>query len=342
MKLGFSANGRRASNLPVSNSLMERTSVGWIMSFLKNVLSWSVILLGVLLGILGVAAVAGMPVFSGYPPEWSRVAGFALLGFIALLASVVAIRSPRLAGLLFLVAAAVMGACFAWWQRLGRFDVSVSISRLILVFAGTSLLFVLPGAFWLITSRAGWPPVISARLMPGMRTHWPAFLGALLFVTCAGLGIFLSICLPQYPWEGCNKLTPPVSVQRYPDQVVFVAKVVFVGRSVEPLPRFASWSVVRVQHRFWGLPSWAPGFVILRGYFKKGERGEYFVDGRRSQGLLTHFLPIVERYPCCHTAPLDRAAADLRVLQDGPPSPGYALSAVCIPISSLLANPLAV
>jgi hypothetical protein len=70
------------------------------------------------------------------------------------------------------------------------------------------------------------------------------------------------------------------------------------------------------------LPSWAPDLVILRGFFKQGERKQYFVDGIRSQGLLTHFLPIIEPQHCGRTDFLEGAMVDLRVLQDGPPTSG--------------------
>jgi hypothetical protein len=62
--------------------------------------------------------------------------------------------------------------------------------------------------------------------------------------------------------------------------------------------------------------------VILRRFFKKGEQREYFVDGRPSAALLAHFLFVIEPYPCCHTQPLERAAADLRALQEGPAKSG--------------------
>lgn len=276
------------------------------------------ILSGVLVGILGVAMVAGIPVFSAYEPEWSRVAGLALLGFGALLSSVVALRSPGQAGLLLLVAAPMMGACFAWWQRLGRFQEGVSLHRLLVVFAGTSLLFVVPGAFWRVTSRAGWPPVIPAHFASKKRLL-PVF-AVLLFPMLAVVGTVALLFLPPF-WENCYKRTPTVSVQRFPGQIALTGKIVMVGPVDSS--QLASWSLVRVQRRFWGWPSWAPDFVILRDLFKKTEKGdEYFVDARRSSGLLTHFLPILEIYPCCHTQRLDRATADIRALEGGPPKSG--------------------
>jgi hypothetical protein len=59
------------------------------------------------------------------------------------------------------------------------------------------------------------------------------------------------------------------------------------------------------------------GVVFVRGYFRDTDGGRrYFIDAYRSEGALTRFLPIVERYPCCHTMPISDAEVDLRVLQE--------------------------
>ena len=294
------------------------------MPFLKDSLSWSVIVLGIIVGTFGLAIVANIPVFPGYfEPDWSRVVGTALTGLIVLLASAIAIGNRRWAGLLLLTVP-LIELCLALWRRINLLGGFVSLGEFVLVFAGISMFFILPGTFWLLTSRAGWPQLISPRLIPGTRIHWATFIGSFLFVTCVVIGVLASFYSPPYGLvESCNQVLPPVSAQRFPGQVVFTAKVIAVGRPVDGSPSpLASWSVVRVQRRVWGLPAWTPDFVIARYYFRKGERGEYFVDGQRSQGLLTHFLPIVEGYPCCHTQHLDRAIVDLRVLKDGPPKLG--------------------
>jgi hypothetical protein len=62
--------------------------------------------------------------------------------------------------------------------------------------------------------------------------------------------------------------------------------------------------------------------VIVRSYFPPKDRRVYFVDGRRRPKLLTHFLPIVEHFPCCHTVPVEYAAVDLRLIHDGSPKTG--------------------
>lgn len=128
--------------------------------------------------------------------------------------------------------------------------------------------------------------------------------------------------MPSYGRWDCNREIPPVYAQRFPGHAVFTAEVVLVGNSDGPLFNYSYWAIARVHRRFWGLSRWTPQFVILRGIFKRGERREYFVDGRPSEALLAHFLFVIEPYPCCHTQPLERAGADLRALQEGPPKSG--------------------
>jgi len=179
----------------------------------------------------------------------------------------------------------------------------------VLVFALASLPLALPGTFWLVTSRAGWPRVLSPRFLPDRRSR--AFAGILLFACCTLVGLLMAFYAPEFGSAGY----PTLSVQRFPDHAVFTASLAFAG-GTHLDPRFGTWSVMRVRQKFWGIPWWAHNSVIVRGF--RVEKGEYFVDARRSQGLLTHFLPMVDLYPCCHTGPIGRAVADLRALQDGP------------------------
>ena len=296
---------------------METPRSVLVVPFLKDALSFAVFALGIFAGVIGVAVVSDMPAFSGYfEPEWSRVAGFALIGIVGLLASVLALWNRRHACILFFLVAPIAGGCFAWWQRLGRYDSRVTLGRPLLAFAATSLPFVVFGAFWFLTSRLGWPPV-APRVVSARGPRIVA--GALLFVAFMVVGIFLSFYMPKSGWGDCHQEYPPLSARRFPDQAVFVADLVPAGTVFQH--DFAEWSLMRVRRRFWGLPWWASSFVIVRGFFKV-QKGEYLVDARRSQGLLTHFLPFVEEYPCCHTQPIERAAADVRALVDGPPKSG--------------------
>jgi len=258
--------------------------------------SWLVIAFGIAMGLFGIVLLCHIPVFEDDPHEFDPRAPFALLALVALPASVRATRNRRQGGLIYLLASPLLGACIVWWRY---YDVEGGVSLLqhALMFTVASLWFIVPGAFWLLTARAGWPPLLRSRVSPAVLLSF--------FAACLVVSVFAWLSLFSAGFEECGKIEPPFSAPRSPNHVAFTAKVVLVGPAVV-LP-YSTWSLVRVQRRFWELPGWVPGFVILRGYFEKGDRGEYFVDGIRSAGLLPHFLPIIDPYPCGRTGPLDRA-----------------------------------
>lgn len=257
-----------------------------------------------------------------YDAEWSRVFGFGLLGFTLLLGAILALRNRRQAARLFLFTAPVVATCLAWWQRSRSYDPAFSFHRFALVFAGTALLLVAPGLFWLVTGHRGWAPLLSKRA--GLPARQPILLNASLFLFLVLCCMFIALGFPLYELDCGGR--PPVSVQTSPLQAVFTARVLFFGHAIIGDPvggGLAPWAVMRVERRYWGVSRWNPGIVIVRGYFRREDAGqEYFVDGLRSQGALTRFLPVVEHYPCCHTARLRDAGVDLRVLRDGPSKSG--------------------
>ena len=297
---------------------------------LKHVVSWIVIVPGLLLGVLGVRTLEVADVFgSNSPLEWSRILGCSVAAFLIPLASVIAIGNRRRASLLTLIAAPTMGVCAVLWQeRLERPYEDVSFLQAVVIFTLVSLFFLAPGLFWYFTSRAKWPPLMPSRSMRGFRIQARALVCSLLFGASVLTGLILTFLLPHQwvyiPDRGrCRDTYSTVSAPRFPDSVIFTARVALVGSRMLYDPEHSDWCFARVERRYVGLPWWAPGLVVLRGYyFKKGEKGEYFVDGRRSQGLLTHFLPVFQPYFCCHMQPFDRAVADLRVLDDGASKPG--------------------
>jgi hypothetical protein len=234
------------------------------------------------------------------------------------LASILALRKRRQAARLFLLAAPVEAGCFAWWQRLGYYDGMFSFHKFVVVFAGTAALLIVPGAFWLITNRWGWPPLIKVRSIAGAPIRQPIIPNAaillLLVFACACASLYFPLA------EGDCGGRPPVSVQTSPRQVVFTGRILYLDHHWFSKDTVSHWAVLRVDRVYWGLPRWMTGIVALRGYFSATDDGqEYFVDAHRSEGALTRFLPIVEHYPCCHTALFSDAKVDLRVLQDGPP-----------------------
>jgi len=291
------------------------------MTFLKDATSFAIFVIGIVVGISSLTVVADMPVFPGYiETERTRVAGLAVIGFVVLLGSIIALWDRRRAGVLLLIAAPLPGACLAWWLRHQRHHEGVVLTETLLAFAMTLLPLAIPGIFWILTARAGWTPTLNSN-----------FMRRRLFRLCAGAGLFASFVLvalvwslysPKYRWTECYKGYPSLSVPRFSGQAVFAARSVFVGgRGSWVVPDRGSWSLMRVQRRFWGLPRWVPPLVIVRGIFRI-EQVDYLVDGQRSQGLLTHFLPFIDWYPCCHTELAAYAVADLRALSEGPPKSG--------------------
>jgi hypothetical protein len=103
---------------------------------------------------------------------------------------------------------------------------------------------------------------------------------------------------------------------------VFTAKVVYAARSIYSLTRireydggdWGDWAIGIVQEQFWGMPRWTH-LVLLTNYVYWG--GEtYFVDGNRSAGWLTQFLPIVRGdVGCSRTKPAQNSIVDLRLLR---------------------------
>jgi len=87
-----------------------------------------------------------------------------------------------------------------------------------------------------------------------------------------------------------------------PDHVVFTARLIRVGHVRKVLGRWAGpWAIGWVEKRYWGLPAWMPPLVFIAdGRFWEGET--FFISGWRTQGLLAHFLPIVDAQGCLYRA----------------------------------------
>lgn len=114
---------------------------------------------------------------------------------------------------------------------------------------------------------------------------------------------------------------PPVTKRTSPDQAVFTARVLYVGR-VDPQHamisglRVGPWAIASVKHSYFGLPWWSSKMVVLAaGRYKEGET--YFVDGKNWSGY-RRFLPIIYVGACNRTQPLSEAVVDTRILSHGP------------------------
>ena len=290
---------------------------------IQSTVSWFATLLGLLISILAIMQLDTAPVFGDdYPPDWPRASSLALLALVSALSVGLALKSRRQAGTLLLASSPLLGACNVWFHVR-----NAALPELIVVFGTGSLYFSIPGLFFLLTALAGWPPLVSSSRFAGIRTTFRVSLCSLLLAAWVACGLFASVSRHENwsDFKTCYSGSSAVlSAKKFPGSVVLTARVVFVGNSLwlHYDPDHSNWCVVRVEHRYWGVPWWTPGFAVLRGYFKKGERGEFLVDVRRSKGLLLHFLPIFEPYPCCHMMELSEAAVHLRVLSDGPPKSG--------------------
>jgi hypothetical protein len=117
-----------------------------------------------------------------------------------------------------------------------------------------------------------------------------------------------------------------------PDHTVFRARLIRVAQTVRVDGVWGgAWAIGVVDESFWGLPPWAPHFVlIINDTF--WENTTVLVSGGREKGILTRFLPIVSTRGCGYFSyrMLD-AQIYLRLLRKPPASAlnritGYVLS----------------
>jgi hypothetical protein len=281
-----------------------------------------VILWGILVGLLGLVVLARPWGRIGESPsDWFFVSTAALFGFVPLFASLIAIRNPRRAGVLFLFSTpfSLAAFCLADIDRL-RYGMVVWYDLVSYSFLATFLAFLVAGLFWLGTHRFNWPPV-SSRPRPASLRRKIARLsltGILLFMLVLIGVVILAALAPPLPGD-CGE-GAPISRRRYPGHAVFVARVVAAVGPCEKFSgrRMCGGAVAVVQQRFWGIHSRL--VLLTQGFFEDGE--DYFIDGTHADGLLTRFLPIIGFGPCSRTARLKDAEVDLRVLRDGPPHSG--------------------
>lgn len=285
---------------------------------MKTASSWAVFTLGVVVGLCGLILLGAADVF--YYPAWMFVGATGLFGLIPLIASFTAFRNRKRAALLFLCCAPFAAGAYLLcevdyvrqggilWQHL-----------LFNALMATSVAFILPGVFWLLTGVHHWPPI-----------SWP--FGSLSRITAAAiiavvlltLVLFVDVGLALMagpPYGDCG-YSPPMSHPRYPSQGAFVAKVVAtVGPCMSNYDgtRLCADAVAVVKEKFWGVHS--PVVLLTQGVFKRDE--DYLIDGVRTGGVVTHFLPIFGFRHCTHSAPLRLAKVELRVLRDHSPQNGF-------------------
>ena len=238
-----------------------------------------------------------------------------------LISSLVAIRDRRRAAILLLVAAPGVGACVSAGLGLRLWLAhNVVWSDILIALALVMLVPAVLGSFWFITHRLGWQPIIQARSLSLGRKIAAISLGSLMLILFVWVGVF-ALAVRAYFIGDCSGYDPTFVHPESGDQAVFIGKIIYVGNTVDRSGhKLGGWAVALVEHEFWGLSGWNHRYVVLtQGIFEDGQ--EYFVSGRRRDGLLTRNL-IVEVDLCRRPARLNDAEVELRVLRDGPPKDG--------------------
>jgi hypothetical protein len=273
---------------------------------LRTVAGWLIIVQATLLGMLAIAVLGST--WEGGPVLLLAFETIAV-GIAPILSSFVATRNPRMAARIALWVAPI--------ALLPIFRFPWGFHAAVLVFAGA---LVIPGLFWLVTSRRNWPLPLRSPMFP-RKPHLGTNLALGMFCVLVVIAVLSSLLLPWWSPTGDCGGRPLLTEQGVPRNLDFTARIVFVGP--RSLHGWSLWSIARVEHRFTDLASGPANLIILRGFFHPKDRSErYFVEGVRSRGGLTRFLPVFEPTDCGRTARLDEADVALRVLRDGPPSSG--------------------
>jgi hypothetical protein len=289
----------------VSNECMG----GSPLEVLRRALCWLVVILEVFLGLLILVLLSTAQVYARVPLE---IALTLVLGFAPILTACLATRNPRTASR---VALWLTPFAPVFLYRLPLYSFHLPLP-LIVAMATT----LLPGLFWLVAARRNWPLPLSKELFPGRPLLNLAVVISLAFILLA-TSVAVSLMLPWWPPVGDCGGRPLLDEDGKPRAVDFTARILFVGPKT--FHTYSLFSLARVEERFsdsiWAVPK----LVILRDFFRSTDRGEdFFVEGTRSLGPFTRFLPVVERVECGHSSRTGRALVQLRILRDGPPRSG--------------------
>src|SRR5436309_2854293 len=130
----------------------------------KEVVSWTVVSLGVGVGVLGLAILDRSWATPETASQWFDLFTVALFGSVPLFASVIAIRNPRRAGFVFLLSAPFASA-LVFLTAIDRLRYGMVVWYYWLGYSLLAgLVFAVPGAFWLGTCRRNWLPLRPRRV----------------------------------------------------------------------------------------------------------------------------------------------------------------------------------
>jgi len=273
-------------------------------------LCWLVVVLELLFGFV-ILVLLGTRAAYGH----SQVVVAFVSGFAPILAGCVATRNPRRASRIALWPAPLV--ILFLFSRLPHFSFYLPVW---FIFAMATTL--LPGLFWLVAARRNWPLPLSTQLF----RHRP-FLAASAIAGLICLLLFSSVAtsflLPWWEPIGDCGGRPLLDEDGKPWAIDFMARILFVGPKT--FHEYSLFSLARVEERFANSIWDVPRFVILRDFFRPTDVGEdFFVEGKRSLGPFTRFLPVVERVECGHSCRMNNGVAivALRTLRDIPPRNG--------------------
>jgi hypothetical protein len=289
-----------------------------ILFLAKATLVWAAIVLEMLVGVIALAVLERRWGYPSSTSEWFFVASAGLFGLVSVIASVTATRNPKRAGLVLLFATPV-GWLATFLVGLERLRYGMILWYVLLWYSllSTLIFLVLPALFWFEMDRLKWAPMV---LQGEARSRNQKIVRSLRTVTMTLIlvlvaSVVLDILIPPFNLD-CNKRS---SISRFaPGNVIFVGKVVgtlgpcknYAGR------HFCNGAIALVNERFSGVTS---RFELLtEGFFEDGQT--YLIDGIRSDGPLTRFIPLVRFRPCNDTARIEDSAVNLRVLREGIPT----------------------
>ena len=276
------------------------------LEILRRSLCWLAVILEVLLGLLTLVLLSASEVYSHVPFE---VIAALVLGLAPIVTACLATRNPRRASRVSL--------CLTPFAVLFHNRLQVHSPLQLIVALATTLL---PGVFWTIAARRNWPLPLSSELCPRRPLLTMAAVAGLMCVLLV-TSIAVSLMLPWWSPIGDCSGGPLLDENGKPRFVDFTAKIVFVGP--KSLYGYALFSIAHVDERFSDSIWVVPNLLILRDFFHSTDRGEFFfVEGKRSSGPFTRFLPVVERVECGHSSHVSAATVVLRTLGEGPPQTG--------------------
>lgn len=282
---------------------------------MQKIFSWLVFIAGLFVSMLGLGLLGAHSTPGSYQflTEWIITIAIGIFGFVPLAASLKALKNRRATGFIYAGGALALVFCALWIWLSRIHELKIFAAPI----APVAILFAILSLFWLLTARRNWPPLLRHSPFSWKRSTAMVLVGTGMFLIIVAVSVRVSIPGPLA--IDCGPSQPFASPKR-PGNAVFTAKAVVVRGWPVRLMNVGELPFGIVEKQFWGLPAWDKKIILIALPLHDGE--VYFVDGRRMQGLLTQFLPVVEVSSCNRTRLLKDAAVDLRVLHDGPPRDG--------------------